>query len=56
MMRAAFDASRAKRCADSASFTRALFMTFTAHWRFILTCSARYTFPMPPSPRRFSMW
>ena len=28
------------------------FITLIAHWRFIFTCSARYTRPMPPSPSR----
>jgi hypothetical protein len=55
MMRAAFDASRANRDADSASFTSAGLITLIAHWRFIFTCSPRYTRPIPPSPMRFRM-
>src|SRR6185312_6234264 len=39
-----------KRCDDSVSLTSDGFITLIAHCRFIFTCSARYTRPMPPSP------
>jgi hypothetical protein len=41
MIRAALDASRANRAADSWSFTSAGLITLMAHWRFIFTCSPR---------------
>ena len=53
-MRAALDASRAKRASDSESFISDGFITLIAHCRVIFTCSARYTRPIPPSPNRAS--
>src|SRR5690349_21022173 len=49
-MRLAFAASRLNRLIASASFTVPGFITFTALLRPIFTCSARYTWPIPPSP------
>src|SRR3989441_795249 len=52
-MRLAFDASRLKRATASGSCTMEGFITLIALRRPIFTCSARYTWPMPPSPSFF---
>src|SRR5213595_4152132 len=49
-MRLAFDASRLKRATASGSCTIEAFITLMALRRPIFTCSARYTWPMPPRP------
>ena len=51
----AFSASRVKRCNASTSPTSPGRMILIALLRFMRTCSARYTWPMPPSPMRDTM-
>jgi len=54
-MRLAFAASRLKRATASGSCTMEGFITLMALRRPIFTCSARYTWPIPPSPSFFIM-
>ncbi len=49
-MRLAFAASRLNRLIASASCIMPGFITFIALGRPIFTCSARNTWPIPPSP------
>src|SRR5215208_6665085 len=52
----AFSASRLKRVMASGSCARCGFITFTALLRFMRTCSARYTVPIPPAPSLRMTW